>query len=67
LPVSTEKEEDIMEKDKNEIAKLYEKKASIIEQVMKLRHDQAKIKVEIARVATLNNDFSLIASQPRCW
>lgn len=49
------------------VAELYEKKAAVIEQIMKLRHDQARIKTEIAKTAVKAKDFSLIANQPRCW
>lgn len=50
-----------------ETNKLYQHRAEVIEQIMKLRHEQAKIKLEIVKLATTSGQPNLIANMPMCW
>ncbi|MEZ4313115.1 MAG: hypothetical protein R3F14_34270 [Polyangiaceae bacterium] len=54
-------------KIKAKVDDLYTRKAAVIEQIMKLRHEQAQIKAEIVKVATEVGDYAIVAQQLRCW
>jgi hypothetical protein len=47
--------------------KLNADRARVIEEVMKLRHEQARLKTEIAQLALDSGDLSILKSVIACW
>lgn len=52
---------------KGNVGDLILRRAQVIEEVMKLRAEQARLKTEIVKAAVESGDRSLIAAIPRCW
>ena len=50
-----------------EFNSLNEKRSEVIEEIMKLRLEQAKLKTQMIKIASGSNDTIRIADMVRCW
>ncbi len=55
------------EDDKKKFHALNQKRAKVIEEVMKLRYEQAELKTQIIELAAKSNDTSLAVGSVMCW
>ncbi len=56
-----------MSSEKDRFNELNQKRAEVIEEVMRLRHEQARLKAELVKVANELSEPNLIAAVIRCW
>jgi hypothetical protein len=55
------------EKDTAKFGELNQRRAEVIEQIMRLRHEQAQFKAELVKLATKSGDPRLIDAIVNCW